>query len=306
MNQAYSAGAGHDLPGLLLPTGVSRFSIPTSVRKFKPSPSPSLLVRTPSRSAKIAVRTDGRNAYNNNNNNDDEGNKRKDNGRSADYINNSGFMDVQGGVMSFECSEQSWSPPPATAARTCGIPNGSAMCHETASSPLSSSSSLAEAAAQARQEQPRTRHRSLLLEGSGNGLLGAGGNGLFPGGDLRTAGELNDTSSTVTPTSDSEDKEEEKREVNAGVLRPPQEGSEGVMGENERSRGILVVDDTATVRNLLKRACTNMGYAVDTACTGEVGGWGTCVSEASSGKQLNALLCSSVLDAVVLMPTVMK
>ena len=35
---------------------------------------------------------------------------------------------------------------------------------------------------------------------------------------------------------------------------------------------VLVVDDTSTVRNLLKRAISRMGQEVDTACTGEVGG----------------------------------
>ena len=33
-----------------------------------------------------------------------------------------------------------------------------------------------------------------------------------------------------------------------------------------------MVDDTSTVRSLLKRAVTRMGQGVDTACTGEVGG----------------------------------
>ena len=37
-----------------------------------------------------------------------------------------------------------------------------------------------------------------------------------------------------------------------------------------RKGDVLVVDDTSTVRSLLKRAVTRMGHGVDTACTGQV------------------------------------
>ena len=39
---------------------------------------------------------------------------------------------------------------------------------------------------------------------------------------------------------------------------------------------VLVVEDTPTVRNLLKRTISRMGQEVDTACTGKVGGLVLC------------------------------
>lgn len=43
-------------------------------------------------------------------------------------------------------------------------------------------------------------------------------------------------------------------------------------GDGYQKGDVLVVDDTSTVRSLLKRAVTRLGQGVDTACTGQVGG----------------------------------
>ena len=53
----------------------------------------------------------------------------------------------------------------------------------------------------------------------------------------------------------------------------PAEREAGAAGNAfEEPLNVLLVDDTSTIRNLLKRTITKMGHKVDTACTGEVGG----------------------------------
>ena len=54
---------------------------------------------------------------------------------------------------------------------------------------------------------------------------------------------------------------------------------------------VLVVDDSSTVGNLLKRTISRMGQEVDTACTGKVGGLVLCNCGSGRGTRARALEC---------------